>query len=151
MLLTLEVKAGPQTVGYSPWISESTYATYLVCSCHMDSILCCWFPCQITEVWNATQQKYTFGRCSRPAWMRPWATWSGVWFGGWQPCLWLGIGTSWWLRSLPTQTCLWFYDTNRWCFISFLSNVIGWSWSKAKFSLAFSLLGSVLCCCGRMY
>ena len=26
--------------------------------------------------------------CSRPGWMGPWATWSSIWFSGWQPWLW---------------------------------------------------------------
>jgi len=29
-------------------------------------------------------------RCSRPGWMRPWATWSSTRSGGWWPCLWQG-------------------------------------------------------------
>ena len=31
--------------------------------------------------------------------------------GGWQPCPWQGVGTGWALRSLPTPTILWFYET----------------------------------------
>jgi len=33
-----------------------------------------------------------------------WATWSS----GRCPCSWQGVGTRWSLRSLPTQTILWF-------------------------------------------
>ena len=43
-------------------------------------------------------------RCSRPGWMRPWATCSS----GWCPRPWQGLGTGWSLRSLPTRPILWF-------------------------------------------
>ena len=36
-------------------------------------------------------------RCSRPGWMGPWAAWSSIKCGGWQPCLWQG---SWSLMIL---------------------------------------------------
>ena len=46
-------------------------------------------------------------QCSRPGWMELWATWAG----GRCPCSCRGVGTRWALRSLPTQTILWFYDS----------------------------------------
>ena len=43
---------------------------------------------------------------SRPGWMGLWAIWSSR-----CPCLQQGAGTRWSLRSLPTQTILWFWDS----------------------------------------
>ena len=31
-------------------------------------------------------------RCSGPGWMGPWAASSSIRYGGWQPCLWQGVG-----------------------------------------------------------
>ena len=43
-------------------------------------------------------------QCSRPGWTGLWETWSD----GRCPCSWHGVGTGWSIRSLPTQTILWF-------------------------------------------
>ena len=53
-------------------------------------------------------------RCSRPGWMGPWAAWSGIKWGGWQPCL---QQRSWSLMplevpSIPSHSMiLWLYDS----------------------------------------
>lgn len=48
---------------------------------------------------------------SRPGWMGPRATWPSTWPNSWQCCLWLGGGTSWSLRTIPTQAILCFHDS----------------------------------------
>ena len=67
------------------------------------------FPMRVVKHWPRLPREAVAAppwQCSRPGWMELWATWSG----GRCPCSWQGGGTRWSLRSLPTQTILWFYD-----------------------------------------
>ena len=47
------------------------------------------FTRRVVRCWNSCPERLWMPhawRCSRPDWMRPWATWSSKW-GGWWPCL----------------------------------------------------------------
>lgn len=46
-------------------------------------------------------------RCSRLGCMGPWAAWSSIRYGGWQPCMQQGVGGLWSMSPLPTQAILW--------------------------------------------
>ena len=68
---------------------------------------------QISEVFFLSFLMSHPWRCLRPGWMRPWAVWSSIVLNlavG-SPLCGSGVGSWWSLRSLPTQTILWFCDS----------------------------------------
>jgi len=88
------------------------YAYILVGILAFRKTILCWYSnCSKPKLnWNPVEMKYLRlwleKLISRPGWMELWATWSS----GRCPCSWLGVGTRWSIRSLPTLTILWFYD-----------------------------------------
>ena len=78
-------------------------------------------------------------RCSRPGWMGPWAAWSSIKGVCWWPCLWQGVGDSWFMilevPSYPGHSViLWFwerlnlYTGDQWgrCHLTLTSQPLGW-------------------------
>jgi len=59
---------------------------------------------------SAVTGHLAWGDSSTLSTMSSWAAWSDAWCSGWQLCPQQGIGTGWYLRSLPIQADLWFCD-----------------------------------------